>query len=343
MSVVALSVFVRTQPASLLLEPAVRSLAIAAATALVASAWIAAWVARRDEWRAMAWTFSGLAMLYGAVVIGWPVSGRAREMVILRETIARQRRAGAGEIVSYRTFLKGLPWLLKSPVPFVDAGGELAEGTKAIRSSDDPIAWTEARFWKRWEDDRPLLALVKETDLAAFERRGGGVPFIIARARRHLLVSNSTPLSYPSSDPWTSTALYWSHAQPHTTPVPLASVPPRVVAGARRELEGRSIVRSFVERTKRGFAYEFASGGSLPRIVEVEPSGEATYTEEMVREAELPHDVLETFKRVSPKSTVVFLTRERPLNGEPDRYQMYIAGQRGLREMGIDESAYSRE
>jgi 4-amino-4-deoxy-L-arabinose transferase-like glycosyltransferase len=309
---------------------------IVGAGVLVAAVWSAVVVARRDEWRAAAVTFAGCAVAYAGLVAAWPAGGAAREMAALRASIVHVRQSGDVDLVSYRTFMKGLPWLLRSPVPVVDPGGELAAGVLTIAAADSPLLWTEERFWLRWRSDGKVLALVNERGIDSFERTAGSVPFIVARARRHLLVSNFDPSLTPSADPAVSTALYAATAE--SSAVPLASLPERVADAARLELAGATIVRGLVEQTRYGPVYEVATGGPRPRLVEIDPGGTLVYTEELVELRMVPGIVLAALEREAPALPVAFVKHERLLGGAPDRYEFFVADGRSLRELEIDGS-----
>jgi 4-amino-4-deoxy-L-arabinose transferase-like glycosyltransferase len=334
--VVALFVLPRT--AAGLLEPQLRHLAIVTAIALLGATWLAVLLAKRDEWKAIAVTFAGCAVAYAAVVVAWPTSGVAREMAALHDAVARVQSAREVELVTYHTFLRGLPWLLQRPVPFLDPGSELVEGLKSPGGPDISLAWTEARFWQRWKHGPEVMALVLESDIAEFERRAGGVPFILARARRHLLVARFPQKVYPSQDPRTSTALYASELGGHSTPVPIASVPPLVVTSARGELQGQPIVRCAIERTELGRVYEVAAGGPVPRVVEVNLEGRLVYTEELVDAQSMPQEVVAELGRVAPGVLVLFAKRERPFDGGLDRYELLVSERGVVREVEIDAS-----
>jgi len=306
------------------------------AAAVLSASWLAVRLARRDEWHAIAVAFTGCVFAYAAVVAAWPRTAPAREMSVLRDTVDRFARGGESELVMYRSFMRGLPWLLRRPVAFVDPGGELARGVTSLHDNECSLAWTEARFWQRWRCGPAVMAVVGEGDVPEFERRAGWVPFIHARARQHLLLANVPPCGYPSRDPSTSTALYASELGGNSTPVMIASVPPRVLESARHELQGRAIVRSWVERTARGSVYELAAGGPTPRLVEVDPDGRPVYTEVLFDERELPERVREELVRMAPHAAVVFVKQERPHDGGVDRYEILVAEGDAIREIEID-------
>jgi 4-amino-4-deoxy-L-arabinose transferase-like glycosyltransferase len=328
--------FLSQRAALTFLSPQSHPIAIASAVALLAAVWLALLVARRDEWSALPITFAGYAAVYAAFVVAWPTGATAREMAELRQTIVHSQTAGDVELVSYRTFVKGLPWLMQAPVPFVDPGGELATGAATISDPNSALAWTEARFWQRWQHGGKLLALVDERRISDFEQKAGSVPLIIARARRHLLLSNFDPAITPSGDPAVSTALYAS--TPESTPVPIASVPANVLATARFELKGAVIVRSLRELVGSEYFYELASGGARPRVVEVDPAGRMVYTEELVRESTTPPAVIATVNRIVPELTVAFVKRERFPGTISDHYEVFLVEGRSLRQIETDAS-----
>jgi 4-amino-4-deoxy-L-arabinose transferase-like glycosyltransferase len=326
--------FLDQRAALVFLSPQSHPVAIASGIVLLAAVWLALIVAKHDEWGAIPITFAGYAAVYAALLVALPTGATAREMASLRQTIVQAQRAGDVELVSYRSFVKGLPWLMQAPVPFLDPGGELATGAATISDSAGPLAWTEARFWQRWHDGGKLLALVDERRMLEFEQKAGGVPFIIARARRHLLLANFDPAIIPSGDPAVSTALYASTLE--STPVPIASVPATVLAVARRELKGVAIVRSLVEHVDPGNVYELASGGTHPRVVEIDPAGRLIYTEELVRESGTPAAVMAAVGRIVPGLAVAFVKRERFPGTAPDRYEVFLVEGRGLRQIEVD-------
>jgi hypothetical protein len=307
-----------------------------AAAAVLGATWLAVRLARSDEWRAVAVTFAGCVVAYAAVVVALPRSASAREMSVLRDAADQLALGGKSELVMYQTFLRGLPWLLQRPVAFVDPGGELTLGVKSPAGRDCSLAWTEERFWHRWHHGPRIMALVREKDMQEFEQEAGQVPFVHARARQHLLVANLPPRRYPSRDPGTSTALYASELGGKSTPVMIASVPPRILYSARRELGGRPVVRCWVEPTERGNVYEVAGGGPMPRLVEVYLDGHLIYTEELFDQRELPHTVAAALKRVAPRSAVVFVKRERPSDHGLARYEILVSDGAAIREVEID-------
>jgi 4-amino-4-deoxy-L-arabinose transferase-like glycosyltransferase len=332
----ALVIAAASEPRSAVALLAPRSLAsaLAAGAILVATALVAALVARRDEWRALPISFAGYTALYVALLASLPTSGTAREMTALRQTIVHASLDAQASLVSYKTFVKGLPWLMQAPIPFVDPGGELAAGARTITDPESPLAWTEARFWQRWQASAPVMALIDERKVADFEARAGAIPFILARARRHLLVSNFELGATPSADPAVSTALYQVSAD--TTAVPIASVPERVIAGSRDQLKGAPIVRCFIERTLQGDVWEIASGGSRPRVVEVDVRGRVIYTEELVRVGELPMAVLAALEQHAAGATICYVRRERRGSGVPDHFEAVLSEGPTLLEIEID-------
>ena len=316
--------------------PDSRSLAIAGAAALLAAVWCALPLAKRDEWSAASLSIGGYAAVYAAFVVAWPSSATAREMAALRQAIVHAESADDVTLVSYRTFVKGLPWLMQAPIAFVDPGGELATGAGTICDPNSSLAWTEARFWQHWQRGGRLMAVVNERRISDFEQKAGAVPFIVARARRHLLVSNFKPAVTPSRDPTVSTALYAATAD--STAVPLASVPANVLAVARHELGGATIVRSIIEQDDRGFVYEVASAGPRPRVVEIDPAGRLVYTEELVELREVPGIVLTALARAAPALPVAFVKHEHFMGPRRDSYEIFVLDGARLRELEIDGS-----
>lgn len=324
------------------LDDGVRQILALGALVLLAAVWMAVAVARRNAWAGAALTFLGCATFYAALVVSWPRSIPALEMRELLSTIRRERASRGAELVMYRTFPRGVPWLVKSAVPFVGVAGELDDGARAVTDPNHPIVWTETRFWARWKQGLPTMALIRAGDVPHFERRAGRVPFIAGRVERSLLVSNFAPARVWSEEPTTSTALYAPGVDPKSVSVSIAAVPAKMLSAAMRELRGELIVQARRERVDRGHTWEFATFGRIPRVVEFAESGELVYVEELFGKRELPRAVVAELRRLEPRGAVQFARREARRDGQLDRFEIVVSSDGGLREIEIDESGWSK-
>lgn len=160
-------------------------------TALVGSAAVVAGAAgalaaRTAEGAASAAGF-GWAGLYAALVFAWPRLSLATDVHLLAETARTAAARADARTVSYRTYLQGFPWELRSVVPLADHRGELEDWW--LRPDERrEIFWTDERFREEWTRG-PLVVLTRTREL---ERLAGKVPSprVLAIRGKYCVVSN---------------------------------------------------------------------------------------------------------------------------------------------------------
>jgi 4-amino-4-deoxy-L-arabinose transferase-like glycosyltransferase len=142
--------------------------------ALILASWFAVLFAARSTALALSATGFGWACFFFAVAVGWPktpearftteLASAAKSAAALPQDIRSAPRPPVADIVGYKAYLNGVSWELKSAIPVAAYRGELEP--EFDRSGDrERLFWSEERFWKRWKDGRPLVALVRMRDL----------------------------------------------------------------------------------------------------------------------------------------------------------------------------------
>ncbi len=97
-------------------------------------------------------------------------------------------------LVAYKTYLNGVSWELKTPIPVADYRGELEPDFETRPETRDALFWPKERFWQTWKSDRPVIALVRMKDLV--ELMTAAPPARVVRwAGKHAIVAN-----FPRSD-----------------------------------------------------------------------------------------------------------------------------------------------
>ncbi len=105
------------------------------------------------------------------------------------EAVRRYRVPGS-RFVTYHTYLHGLPWELKWPVPMASWVGELRPAYE--RNGEHPLFWQEPTFWHRWNRGEKLIVLTRARDRGEFRLRSA-VPFThLLTVRDHVLLANYT-------------------------------------------------------------------------------------------------------------------------------------------------------
>jgi 4-amino-4-deoxy-L-arabinose transferase-like glycosyltransferase len=155
---------------------------------LLVLSWAAVLFAGNGSAPALAAVAAGWATLFAAVILGWPKLPQAR---FNAELAAAVRRSAPPEatLVAYKTYLNGLSWELKTPIPVADYRGELEPDFETRPESRDALFWPEERFWQTWKSDRPVIALVRTRDLV--ELMTAAPPARVVRwAGKHAIVAN---------------------------------------------------------------------------------------------------------------------------------------------------------
>lgn len=183
--------------AALILDPVTRGFLVAsrlqgivapALAFLVVASWFAVLFAGNAPPLALASLGAGWAALLLSAVIGWPRTLQAR---FIGELAAAAKREGAPRVplVGYREYLKGMSLELGTVTPVVEYIGELEPGFETDDDKRAEIVWSSERFWDLWKSDRPVLALVRLSDLV--EMMKAAPPARVVRyAGRHAVVAN---------------------------------------------------------------------------------------------------------------------------------------------------------
>ena len=160
-----------------------------AGTGILVAAAIASFAARRDSERSMGALAVGWAGLYIALAFLWPHTALAKD---IRELALSARSAAsaapAGRIVSYRTYLQGFPWTLKTVVPLADHTSELEYWWLPEKERRE-IFWSRDDFWGRWKSGERLVVLLRNRDAGDFEK-AEPPPRLVLERGKHRVVAN---------------------------------------------------------------------------------------------------------------------------------------------------------
>jgi 4-amino-4-deoxy-L-arabinose transferase-like glycosyltransferase len=161
---------------ALLLHPALRATVVElhleaivapALAALILASWAAVLFAARSPALALAAVAAGWAAFLAGVVIGWPRVPQARFTADLAFAARAEASERGAPIVAYRTYLNGVSWELRSPIPVAGYRGELEPQFETRREVREALFWSENRFWETWQSGRPVVALVRLKDLVS--------------------------------------------------------------------------------------------------------------------------------------------------------------------------------
>ncbi|MGH9651766.1 MAG: hypothetical protein ACRD3I_15040, partial [Terriglobales bacterium] len=157
--------------------------------ALLAGTWMASLLSRRGAALALAAFAAGWAGFYLSLAVAWPRVPTATALHDLSRTARTAAERHSAEIVCYRTYVQGLPWELKHPVPLAEYVGELEPQFERSPNVRDALFWSQERFWSAWKGGRKILAVVPEREIGNFSK--AGVPArLLGRGARHYLVGN---------------------------------------------------------------------------------------------------------------------------------------------------------
>jgi 4-amino-4-deoxy-L-arabinose transferase-like glycosyltransferase len=182
-------------PAWVVLDPTARGwvknysllpLAIGGLTVLLAGAWIAPALARSSSTAALAALAAGWTGFGIMAALIWPKIPPATGPRALASAAAAEAANGA-TIVGYQTYLQGLPFALRSPVPLADYIGELEPQFETRPGVRDSLFWTREKFWFEWKGGKRYAALVRLRDLGEFKE---GAVRVIARSEKQFLLAN---------------------------------------------------------------------------------------------------------------------------------------------------------
>ncbi len=191
------ALFATALAAALLFHPVTRAemmrldLAAIAAPALailLVLSWAAVLFAGNGSAAALASVGAGWAIFFGAVVLGWARLPQAHFNAELAAAVRKSAPPGAA-LVAYKTYLNGVSWELKTPVPVADYRGELEPEFETRPEVRDTLFWPKERFWQTWRSDRPVIALVRMRDLV--ELMTAAPPARVVRySGKHAIVAN---------------------------------------------------------------------------------------------------------------------------------------------------------
>ncbi len=185
-------------PAWVLLDPTARAwvrdfhlvaLAIGGLSILLIGAWAAPRLSRRSTAAALlslaaGWTGFGLM-----AALAWPRIPPATALHDFSAAAAAAARDTGAKVVCYQTYIQGLPWALKSPVPVADYTGELEPQFEPDPKVRQALFWTREKFWSEWKSGKRALAVIRPGDLREFEK--SEIPVrVLARAPKHFLIAN---------------------------------------------------------------------------------------------------------------------------------------------------------
>lgn len=185
-------------PAWVLLDPSARAsvrdfglapIAIAGFAVLLLGAWAAPRLSRASTASALGALAVGWAGFGLMAALAWPKIPPATALHDFSAAAAAAARGSRATVVCYQTYIQGLPWALRSPVPVADYTGELEPQFEPDPQVREALFWTRVRFWSEWKSGRLLLAVIRRGDLQEFQ--GSGIPArVIASGPKHFLLAN---------------------------------------------------------------------------------------------------------------------------------------------------------
>jgi 4-amino-4-deoxy-L-arabinose transferase-like glycosyltransferase len=162
----------------------VAALAATGLAALAVTAWVAAAVSRRSREAAVFIPLGGWIFFTAGLIFTFPRVAVDRSAHLLA-VAARDAAAGGAEVVAYRTYLQGFPWVLERRLPIYGWRGELAFGSER----GDQSEWfrPEQAFLKDWDSEKKMVVLLRELDRPLlFGHRAN----FVAQNRKYLVVTN---------------------------------------------------------------------------------------------------------------------------------------------------------
>ena len=155
---------------------------------LLVLSWAAILLAGNSSALALGAVAAGWAIFFGAIILGWPKLPQSRFNAELAAAVRKSAPPGSA-LVAYKTYLNGVSWELKTPIPVADYRGELEPDFETRPETRDALLWSKERFWQAWKSDRPVIALVRMTDLV--ELMTAAPPARVVRwSGKHAIVAN---------------------------------------------------------------------------------------------------------------------------------------------------------
>ncbi len=159
------------------------------AVILLVGTWTAASLWRRGASFALAVFAAGWAGFYLSLAVAWPRVPTATALHDLSQAAKTAAERYRAQVVCYRTYIQGLPWELKHPVPVSEYVGELESQFVRSAAIRDALFWSRQKFWSEWGSGQRIMAVVPEGEIGEFSK--AGVPGkILLRGARHCLVAN---------------------------------------------------------------------------------------------------------------------------------------------------------
>ena len=185
-------------PGWVLLDPTARAsvrdfhlapIAIAGLGVLLIGAWTAPRLSRRSTAAALFSLAAGWAGFGLMAALAWPRIPPATALHDFSAAAAAAARKTGAAVVGYQTYIQGLPWALKSPVPVADYTGELEPQFERDPKVREALFWTREKFWSEWKSGKRLIGVVRKSDLREFE--SAAIPArVLASGPKHFLLAN---------------------------------------------------------------------------------------------------------------------------------------------------------
>jgi 4-amino-4-deoxy-L-arabinose transferase-like glycosyltransferase len=161
-------------------------LGVFALAAVLAGAWAAVILERRNVRQALVAIAAGWAGFHGAAVVALP---RVAEDLSGHDLAAVVARAPGARVVAYRCYPQVLPWELERPIVVAAYRGEL--GSDGRYPPD--LFWTREEFWRRWRSDTALVAVVRRADRREFDAPPARTSTVLGEDRQYVVLSNAAP------------------------------------------------------------------------------------------------------------------------------------------------------
>jgi len=155
----------------------------------LAALWGKALAAETATRRAVLGVAAATAAVFLALVVAQPRATRRFTAHPVVEAVRGYRVPGS-LFVTYHTYLHGLPWELKEPVPMASWVGELRPAYE--RNIGHPLFWQEPAFWHRWNSGEKLIVLARAKDRSEFRTRSAVPVTHLATLGEHLVLANFT-------------------------------------------------------------------------------------------------------------------------------------------------------
>ena len=169
-------------------QAGVWALALTAGLLLLAGC-VGAFLRRRNAEDSLGALTAGWAGLYLALAFLWPHMALAKDIRALAlDAKAAASAEAPAAIVSYKTYVQGFPWTLKSVVPLADHTGEL-EPAWLPEDRRREIFWSRDDFWNRWRSGNPLVVVLRNRDAEDFQSANPPAALISERGKYRIVAN----------------------------------------------------------------------------------------------------------------------------------------------------------